>query len=168
MGKLKLYLRSTSKPLQQIVKRLNEEECYLKPRSTVEEVHFAQPVCSGDLRDSKRFYKLAKFANFLLKCSVGDNFCKLKNGAIVQCLNFYEENTEKYMDCYRTAVIGDVYSHPCESNLLGIAKVKLVTDEPVKSFVSEVLTKIVAFPTGNNTVYSCFQFVSCSKWITAL
>lgn len=145
---LKRMLRTTSKPLQQVVKRFCEKENASCGSNKIKspKIHFFEGPCPVPLEGKQYLNYFAD--NFELNTKRGNNVCKLNDGSVAQVLSFIKCDEDDYIIYKNFCKIEEFFNYPCSSLTLGICIISELS--PVKfTSVAHILTKCVIFPIGD-------------------
>lgn len=181
LGKLKSLIKSSTKPLQQICRRLSEIQLSLdgldSAASTFTGPKFPHHV--GPLLDSmsdlhynqfKQFY-FDEFVLSISSYSEADSYCFLTDGLLIQIHNIIINNASSEI-----IIIGKqfldykpFYHYPCESSKFDIYIVSyLLLSAEFKSFyLKSVVAKCIMLPYKNNYCVSLPIIHSTSSFIAA-
>lgn len=126
MQSLKKLARKDEKPLQQIVRRISEQD-FFPTKSQVSSAspqlnheHFSGPLL--DATATTKQYKNISFGNFILSTSEPNNCCSLigSDNNIVIIKNILLKDNEIFIIGQMFLHLEDFYSTPCSSSQLGI------------------------------------------------
>lgn len=157
--KIKQLVRKGDKPLQQIHRRLGEifackdysAEKNIEP-SQLKKNHFDGPLVPS-LHYQNQFQILCKNSLYLNVRDSRNNCVLLKDGSIVECLNFIEtKNNSKHIVGKPFKIISNFYSAPFDSDKLNINVVKY-SDENMQTYACNlILAKLCKMPYERNFV----------------
>jgi hypothetical protein len=156
--KLKRLLRTSSQPLQQIVKRLSESSHVLATENkkllndyTTDKKFRYHVVLNSSHSDGPLInfpchvqqFKKVKSTAFTLSTFSGNNCVTMKDNNIVVIYNFVKLNKDIYIIGLKYLQIEDMYSYPCPSSLLKIFKVSSLSKNYEAWNISSVFCKNV-------------------------
>lgn len=137
--KQKICLKS-GKPLQQLVKRLNEETI-----KSSKDDHF------GNTISRKQKSTEIQMNSFILSNQQPDNCCLLKNGEYMLISEILEESSIIYIKGKIFKSLGNFFGDPIDSRMLGI-HLGTLDNQIIVVNVGEVLSKIVCLPYRDNWI----------------
>lgn len=154
-GTIKQYLRKNDKPLQQLVKRLNEEQNSKIHTSTKSNLvngsfKFSKICLNGSLPNGchgQQFKVLDRVGSYRLTCNKPDNCCFLTNKSVVVLENFVKTGCGQSLAIGRQFIIQtNFYETPLPSSSIDEFLVSQLSH--IRSWnVSEILRKAVLLPT---------------------
>ncbi|CAG9769997.1 unnamed protein product [Ceutorhynchus assimilis] len=159
LGNIKSLVRSSTKPLQQICRRIIELESVntctiLNHEVKLEFEHYNGPCSSNQL--SKKFRKLSLKNNFFTihSYSKADSYC-FTNAYVIQIENLIRENNDnneiKIIGRYFTSC-DSYYDYPFDSSDLHIHLVSGLTNFTKTWHISEIIGKCMLLPYQDNFV----------------
>ncbi|XP_030758964.1 uncharacterized protein LOC115884507 isoform X1 [Sitophilus oryzae] len=176
MQKLLRYVRKAHQPLQQVIRRVSEENNLLnsltintkkcvKPSSlNCVQVHSEGPLAPGCKGPQ---YKKMVCDSFTISCNTfGNRFVMLKDGSIFEVKNICYDNSNKLSivgQPYKK--VGDLFNKPCHSSLLNIWVIKK-QESPLLMFVSasDINSKLLILPFNEvDDNFVTFPIIHCIK-----
>uniref|UniRef100_A0A1Y1LR20 Transposase domain-containing protein n=1 Tax=Photinus pyralis TaxID=7054 RepID=A0A1Y1LR20_PHOPY len=124
---IKRYIRSSHRPLEQIICRLREIDfCSnsIDLDSSKDDIvllseHQKGPTLSINKAEEKQFRKFI-FKSFTLTCLKGNNYCSLLDNDIVCIRNFVQNDHGIFIIGHKFSNVADLYTKPCQSSALGV------------------------------------------------
>lgn len=153
---LKMQLRKSERPIQQIHRRYSEKSIVklstLKEQDLFSENHVDGPISSTS--DINRQFKKAKIKNCIISVKSPDNVC-IVNNTIVEVQNYVFDNCLKTMVILGKAYLNKVnlYETPCQSSLLNCYIATGLAQNISIWPISDVQYKCITLPwnyNGNN------------------
>ena len=161
LGKLKRLLRSSSNPLQQIHRRLNEQyqlisQKYQSCNNTIQylQIHEDGPIFEGYTAPQ---YKKIVFSSFTIICgSCNNSFCILKSGQLVKVLNVCTSvnlrEPKLLVVTFNHITEQSLFKFPCDSKLIGVFIVNSSESDPFVIDSKEVVKKCQVFFKQSNKI----------------
>lgn len=147
MQSIKKLIRKNDKPLQQIIFRTYEQDCFIHSekaeRNMIPQLldqHHKGPLI--DISCSKQWEKIL-FCNFTLKIQEPDNCCCLHDGSIINIKNFVSNDVNNFLLGHKYQTLQDLYSQPCRSSQLKIFVVNNDISPLQKWNINEVAYKCI-------------------------
>nr|XP_023013056.1 uncharacterized protein LOC111503073 isoform X1 [Leptinotarsa decemlineata] len=126
MQKLKKLVRKGEKPLEQISRRIYEQERNFNNPQNCSQTQYPQPSIEhsegplfSNVINSKQ-YKKVEFSNYVLRTSEADNCCYLQNNSVIIIKKFIAHEGEMKIIERKFINLENLYTSPCESSQLGI------------------------------------------------
>lgn len=164
LGQLKKLIRKPNQPLQQVYRRLKEEQnkfvnstCRDNPKFLLE--HYSGPT----LRNTKVLnqYKKMIYKEFSLTIynfSVADCYCLSKNGILIEIHNLgVTDGSIPVVIGKRFRFYDNFFKYPVDSGELNIFFVKYLSPEIEAWHLSDITTKCILFP--NDDLFICFPLL---------
>lgn len=172
---LKMQLRKSDKPLQQIHRRykekalLNSQTPKIKNNSPGAFLrnHWNGPILNTT--DVNKQFKDAKIKNSILSSEHPNNICITHHREIVVVHNFVYDKHLKCMVVLGKMFLtkGEIYDTPCQSSLLDCYLVGSISENIQKWLVSEIMCKCIALPwkhdSSNNLAVFPLLHSDCTK-----
>lgn len=159
LGQIKNMLRSTAKPLQQIVKRISElqledgQSVLLEGGVKFKGHHSDGPLV--EILSSGTQYKQLVTTSFTLKINRAGDSCCFINNSVCVAQNFVEHNGSKYIIYKMYKYKDDAYNYPFPSQKLKILSVSHLSRILYYTRIENINCKCISLPVKNN-VY-CFS-----------
>lgn len=136
LGSIKRLLRKCHKPLQQIVKRIqelsNSKIVKTRPNPREQDMSFRQKHYNGPLVDrlgGGEQFKVLKYGPWHLSTKNKSESCVyIRDGSIVVIENFLKKKESSYIIGRKYEKLTDLYSYPLESSKLNIHKVDSLSE----------------------------------------
>lgn len=150
LGELKKLVRKPQQPIQQILKRLDEQESFNAKVgcSAVEQLkceHTRGPLLTGCT--GYRQYRQLKTNKWTVSTTVGNNCVIIKGGipALVKNIVNSKENVITLI-CVKFQLLSDAFTYPLKSARLSIFKVEQERNTVFAVPLTDVVTKCVCWP----------------------
>lgn len=151
MQKLKKMVRKTSQPLQQVVRRIVEEN-NLKPTKNTDNnlstellmEHFNGPLTNTC--NSPQYKKLKTTEYCLNIRRIADRFVELKDKTIVEIKNFVTHANSAAFLGYSYSLQNDLYSKPCASSFFDIQFIKKNNILLEMRSINDINRKLIVLP----------------------
>jgi len=152
MQKLKKMIRKSSQPLQQVVRRIIEENNILRPTKNTDNnlsTELLMEHSDGPLINtcSTPQYKKLKITGYCLHINtIADRFVKLKDKTIIEIKNFVTYETSTVLLVYSYSRQNDFYSKPCSSSLFDIQYIKKNSNSLEMWPIHDINRKLIVLP----------------------
>lgn len=156
LGQLKKLVRKPQQPIQQVLKRLNEQASFCFEKATqipgliVKNEHTRGPLLPS-FRGARQ-YKQLQFDELALSIRAGDNCIMMENGAplLVRNIVKFSDNDDVTLLCTSFRVVTDAFMSPLPSSKLSIYKVKdeCSSLQSISLCNANALCKCVCWPVG--------------------
>lgn len=152
MQKLKKMVRKSSQPLQQVVRRIVEENNILRPTKNTDDnlsTELLMEHSDGPLINTCNppQYKKLKTAEYCLNINrTADRFVELKNKTIIEIKNFVSHKNSTVLLGYSYSLQNDFYSKPCNSSLFGIQYIKKNNNLLEMWSIDDINRKLIVLP----------------------
>ena len=154
LQEIKKLVRGPSLPLQQVHRRLVErEKLEVGKKPSAIYPKFSKPI---DSESRSQSYKVCEFADFILKTTIGNNACRLRDGSVVLIKSFDERNGIQSITGHVFRKCDEFYSSPCSSKLLNVQCVSRPTSEQ-RFVIDQIENKCVLLPF--NSAYVCYPLL---------
>lgn len=139
LGKIKNFVRSGRKPLNQIVNRLKEYQLIIKLEA-----------------NKSKQCKYPCIDNIVIKNRFPNNFVTLHDGNVIKIVKIENNNEDFLLYGYKFRKKDDYFREPFLSCKIGIVKVaKLFTDQLIPVYLNQIRNKLFVIPLNNN-IFLCF------------
>lgn len=151
MQKLKKMVRKTSQPLQQVVRRIVEQNNILRPTKNTDNnlsIGLLMEHSDGPLINTCNppQYKKLKTTEYCLNINrIADRFVELKNKTIIEIKNFVSHENSVFLG-YSYSIQNDFYSKPCNSSFFDIQYIKKKYNLLEMWSIDDINRKLVVLP----------------------
>lgn len=137
--KQKICLHS-GKPLQQLVKRINEET-----------IKSTNPSCFNNTIIKKQNSVEIQMKTFVLSNQEPDNCCLIKNGDYMIITEIFQKSTNVFVKGQIFKFVGNIFAESMDSRMLGI-HLCTINDSLVVADINDVICKVICLPYKDNFV----------------
>lgn len=166
MGIIKRHLRSTYKPLHQLIRRDAETKGQLVPKKDTNESNkiLLKNQYNGDYNIEGEQFQTVILYNIILTNKNEANSCfKTKCGDVVILDNITRTpQNQIFLIGYKFTKLENYYNFPIASSELGIIKVSCLQSHRTVYKIKQFLYKCVLFP-DNDEVFVCIPLVHCKS-----
>jgi hypothetical protein len=154
LGELKKMVRKPQQPIQQVLKRLDEQQSYRTKEGCVivEQLkceHNRGPVLAGYTGCLQ--YKQLKTTKWTISLTTGNDCVILKNGIPVLVKNIVKtKESFTFLICVKFKVLLDAFSYPLASTKLSIFKAQHESNSLCAVPLTDVVTKCVYWPVNSD------------------
>lgn len=143
MQKIKSKIRSSSRPLQQLVNRCIEENKL--NITTVKKIYPILKLCDINANGEKKI-KSVQCKDFYLSIKAADNCCSLLDGTTISLTKIYLKNEQIYVIGKKYLNVKSFFHCPCDSLNIEIKKINELQYELVTILLSDIKSKCVKLP----------------------
>jgi len=156
LGQLKKLVRKPQQPIQQVLKRLNEQASLRFEKATqtsglIAKVEHTRGPLLPSIRGARQ-YKQLHFDKFMLSIRAGDNCIMMENGAppLVKNIVNSSDSNDITLLCTSFRVVTDAFMSPLPSSKLSIYKVKdeCSSLQSISLCDANAICKCVCWPVG--------------------
>jgi hypothetical protein len=156
LGQLKKLVRKPQQPIQQVLKRLDEQASFRFQKATQTSGLIAKVEHTGgpllpSIRGARQ-YKQLQFDKLTLSIRAGDNCIMMENGTPLLVKNIVKssENDDVTLLCTSFRVVTDAFMSPLPSSKLSIYKVmdECSSLQSISLCSADALCKCVCWPVG--------------------
>jgi len=170
LGTIKKRLSKSHQQLEQIHRRISEARHMKVPGCKIhvqESIVYAQEHSEGPLLDNCTLpqYKVAKFNDFTIKLSPGNNICLLRDKTIIKVENICQQFGYKVIVGRELPVTRPFYSSPCDSSFLNIFEVQDRDCTLQVWKIDEIMKKCMCLPFRSNR-YIVIPLLHCTSSLT--
>lgn len=137
--KQKICLHS-GKPLQQLVKRINEET-----------IKSTNPNCFNNIIIKKQNSVEIQMKTFVLSNQEPDNCCLIKSGDYMIISEICQKSTNVFVKGQIFKSVGNIFAEPMDSRMLGI-HLCTINNSLVVADINDVICKVICLPYKDNFV----------------
>jgi len=152
MQKLKKMVRKSSQPLQQVVRRIVEENNILRPSKNTDNnlsKELLMEHSDGPLINicNPPQYKKFKTTEYCLNINrIADRFVELKNKTIIEIKNFVTHENSTVFLGYSYSLQNDFYFKPCSSSFFDIQYIKKNNNLLEMWSINDINRKLIVLP----------------------
>lgn len=151
MYQIKQKLKTSGKPLNQIINRINEANILdnsLVTNQNYPRIHFAS--------SNTQKLKLVEFPNFSMSNKASNNCCVLKNKNIAIVEELFIQNKKIFMTYKYFTKFDSLFNVPCDSSIIGIYSVHsdYLSQDTKTADINDISSKCVNFPSFDNNNFS--------------
>jgi len=152
MQKLKKMVRKSSQPLQQVVRRIVEENNILRPSKNTDNnlsKELLMEHSDGPLINicNPLQYKKFKTTEYCLNINrIADRFVELKNKIIIEIKNFVTHENSIVFLGYSYSLQNDFYFKPCSSSFFDIQYIKKNNNLLGMWSINDINRKLIVLP----------------------
>lgn len=162
---LKKLIRKYSLPLQQVVKRLYEQQThnFQKRTQPLPEELYCQKSIKDDKNGPLQYKKYPFFEELIFKGTKitkkeGNNIVFLQNGEVVKTSSFYQNEDEIIILGQKCEILDPVYLYPESSHVLNISEIGIPNMRDLKEYkATDILCKGITIPLSNK--FMIFPFL---------
>lgn len=151
MQQLKKMVRKPSQPLQQVIRRIVEENHTLKPikntNNNLPELlmeHSDGPLISTCHPPQYKKFKTTEYCLNINK--IADRFVELQNKTIIEIKNFVFHDKSAVIVGYRYSLQNDFYNKPCKSSIFDIQYIKKTNNLLEMWPLDDISRKVMILP----------------------
>ncbi|XP_076546679.1 uncharacterized protein LOC117610679 isoform X1 [Osmia lignaria lignaria] len=141
MQKIKSRIRSSSRPLEQLVNRCKEED-----NCNITNIERNYPILKELIINGIKIIKSVQCKGFYLSSRTADNCCLLLDGTTISIMKIYFKNKEIYIIGKKYLNIKSFFHIPCNSFNIGIKKINESQHELITVPLSDIKLKCVKLP----------------------
>jgi len=148
MQQIKKKVKTSSKPLQQFVKRTEEQNAL-----TIKYKKLEYPIKYGkekELDYDKKCINSLEYEHYILDTKNGNNVCCLTNDSCIEIEKLYLKNNQIYLTGKQYSQKCEFFKIPCNSLIFGIQIVNETVYQSVEIMVQDIKNKCLKFPLQEN------------------
>nr|XP_012234623.1 PREDICTED: uncharacterized protein LOC105679273 [Linepithema humile]XP_012234624.1 PREDICTED: uncharacterized protein LOC105679273 [Linepithema humile]XP_012234625.1 PREDICTED: uncharacterized protein LOC105679273 [Linepithema humile]XP_012234626.1 PREDICTED: uncharacterized protein LOC105679273 [Linepithema humile]XP_012234627.1 PREDICTED: uncharacterized protein LOC105679273 [Linepithema humile]XP_012234628.1 PREDICTED: uncharacterized protein LOC105679273 [Linepithema humile] len=144
MQKIKSKMKSSSRPLEQLVNRCIEED-----NLNIINVEKIYPILKFRIINGKKKIKSVQCKDFYLSTKSADNCCSLLNGTTILLTKIYLQNEQIYVTGKKYLTVKSYFHIPCDSLNIGIKQINELQYNLITVPLSDIKSKCVKLPLCN-------------------
>jgi hypothetical protein len=144
MQKIKSKIRSSSRPLQQLINRCVEEDNL--NTTNVEKIYPIPKFSNITNANGGKIIKSIQCKGFCLSRKAADNCCSLLDGTTISLTKIYSKSNQIYVIGKKYLNVKSFFHCPCDSLNIGIKQINELQYELITVPLSDIKSKCVKLP----------------------